>query len=87
VVEYIESHLDRSLSLADLAGVTGYSVSHFKAMFRRATGMPAHRFVMQRRAARARDYLQQGRLGRTEIALATGFAHASHMARYLRRAQ
>jgi AraC family transcriptional regulator len=87
VVEYIESNLDQSLTLADLASVTGYSVSHFKPLFRRATGMPAHRFVMQRRAARARDHLQQERLSRTEIALATGFAHASHMARYLRRAQ
>jgi AraC family transcriptional regulator len=87
VVEYIESNLDRPLTLANLAGVTGYSVSHFKPLFRRAAGMPAHRFVMQRRAARARDYLQQGHLSRTEIALATGFAHASHMARCLRRTQ
>lgn len=85
VIDYIEAHLDQSLSLADLAAVTGYSVSHFKPLFRRATGMPAHRFVMQRRMERARHHLQEGRLGRTDIALATGFAHASHMARALRR--
>lgn len=85
VIDYIESHLDQNLSLAELAAVTGYSVSHFKPLFRAATGLPAHRFVMQRRVERARLQLAEGRMSVTEIALACGFAHSSHMARCLRR--
>ncbi|WP_460712729.1 helix-turn-helix domain-containing protein [Lysobacter terrae] len=85
VIEYIEAHLDQDLSLAELAALTDYSVSHFKALFRNATGVPAHRFVMERRVERARLHLTEGGMSVTEIALATGFAHPSHMARCVRR--
>ncbi len=86
VVEYIEAHLDQDLTLAELAAVAGFSVSHFKPLFRNATGVPVHRFVMQRRVERARLLLMQGVASTTEIALATGFAHPSHMARCIRQA-
>lgn len=85
VVEYIEAHLDEDLTLPALAAVAGYSVSHFKPLFRQATGMPAHRFVMERRVERARLRLLEGRMSITQIALEAGFAHAGHMARCLRR--
>jgi AraC family transcriptional regulator len=84
VTEYIEAHLDRDLTLAELAAVAGFSLSHFKTLFRQAAGMPVHRFVLERRIERARILLREGRLTRTEIALEVGFAHASHMARHLR---
>lgn len=85
VVEYIDAHLDQNLTLAELAAVAEFSPSHFKALFREATGMPVHRFVLERRIERARLHLLEGRLGITEIALETGFAHPSHMARWMRR--
>jgi len=84
VVDYIEAHLDEDLTLADLADVAGFSVSHFKALFRNAAGMPAHRFVMHRRVERACAHLARGGMSTMDIALATGFAHPSHMARCIR---
>ena len=85
VIEYIEAHLDQDLTLAELARVAGFSLSHFKPLFREAAGMPVHRFVMQRRVERARVLLLEGRSNVTEIALATGFSHPSHLARCMRR--
>lgn len=85
VIEYIEANLDQDLTLAQLAAVAGYSVSHFKPLFHAAAGLPAHRFVMQRRVERARLQLAEGGRSMTEIALAAGFAHSSHMARCLRQ--
>ncbi|RJS18320.1 AraC family transcriptional regulator [Corallococcus sp. H22C18031201] len=85
VVEYIEAHLDEDLTLAELAGVAGFSVSHFKPLFKQATGMPVHRFVLERRVERARLRLIEGRMSLTEVALEAGFSHSSHMARCLRR--
>ena len=85
MVDYIEAHLDEDLSLAELAQVAGFSVSHFKPLFKNATGMSAHRLVMQHRVQRACELIAQGRMSMTEIALATGFAHSSHMARSIRR--
>jgi AraC family transcriptional regulator len=85
VLAYIEAHLDEGLSLAALAAVAGVSASHFKALFRQATGTPVHRYVVERRVARARTLLLEGKLPMSEIALAAGFAHQSHMARCTRR--
>ncbi|WP_242107796.1 helix-turn-helix domain-containing protein [Luteimonas aquatica] len=85
VVDYIEAHLERNLCLAELAGVAGFSPSHFKPLFKQAVGMSAHRFVLERRVARARERLLDGRASLADIAQETGFAHASHMARCMRR--
>jgi len=84
VIDYIEANLARDLALSELADVAEFSVSHFKTLFRNATGMPAHRFVMQRRIERARAMLAEGGQRRIDVALATGFANASHMARCLK---
>lgn len=81
VQDYIEANLEQNLRLAELAAVAGFSVSHFKELFRQATGMPVHRFVLTRRVERARQRLLEGKLTSTEIALEAGFAHPSHMAR------
>ncbi len=85
VLEYIEAHLDEELSLAELATVAGFSLSHFKPLFKQAVGMPVHGFVLERRVERARSLLLQGEKSMSEIALETGFSHASHMARCMRR--
>ena len=85
VQDYVEAKLDQDLTLAELAAVAGFSVSHFKELFRQAAGMPVHRFVLGRRVERARHLLLEGKLTNTEIALEAGFAHPSHMARCVRR--
>lgn len=85
VQDYVEAHLNEPLSLLELAAVAGYSASHFKALFKQATGVPVHRYVLERRVERARVLLLQGEQRIGDIALAAGFSHASHMARCLRR--
>jgi len=86
ITDYIETHLGRQdLSLRELAGVAGMSVSHFKSLFKRRTGVSAHRFVVQRRVERAAALLRVGHLSITDVALETGFAHATHLARWTRR--
>ena len=85
VIDHIDAHLEESLLLPELAGVAGVSASHFKALFRQATGTSVHRYVVERRVARAQALLIEGKLPMSEIALAAGFAHQSHMARCTRR--
>lgn len=85
VATYIEEHLDADLSLATLAAVAGISVSQLKLAFKRSMGMPVHRYVIDRRVHRAKALLVQGRLPANQIALESGFAHQSHMARWMRR--
>jgi len=85
VIEYVEAHLDEELTLVELANVAGFSVSHFKPLFKQAVGVPVHRFVLERRVERARLRLMEGKQSRTDIALEAGFTHPSHMARSMRR--
>jgi AraC family transcriptional regulator len=85
VIEYVDAHLDQDLTLAELAAVAEFSPSHFKALFKQAVGVPVHRFVLERRIERARLRLLEGKQSITEIALEAGFAHPSHMARWMRR--
>jgi AraC family transcriptional regulator len=48
-LSYIEENLAGNLPLAEMAGLCAMSVSHFKQMFRRTTGVPVHRYIIQRR--------------------------------------
>ena len=82
---HVEEHLDDDLSLDQLAAVVGVSASHLKTLFKRSTGLPVHEYVVQRRVERARALLLEGQLPASQVALEAGFAHQSHMARWMRR--
>jgi AraC family transcriptional regulator len=85
LTEFIESNLDQKLHLADLATVAGMSITRLKAMFRSSTGVPVHRYVVRRRVEYARALLTTTAMPASEVALAAGFSHQSHMASTMRR--
>ncbi|MET0391035.1 MAG: AraC family transcriptional regulator [Polyangiales bacterium] len=85
LTDYIEAHLDRDLSLVQLARVLGMSTSHLKAQFKHSTGSSVHAYVMRQRVERARHLLGQTRAEPSQVALEAGFSHQSHMARWMRR--
>jgi len=84
VCDHIDANLGESLTLARLAQVAGVSASHFKGLFKAAIGVPAHRYVVRRRVARAAELIQAGGLPLATVAATTGFAHQSHLARAMR---
>jgi AraC family transcriptional regulator len=86
LVEYIEQHLDQPLALGELARLVALSEYHFARMFSTSFGLPPHRYVLQRRLLRARDLLLHSALPLGEIALACGFASASHFSNRFRQA-
>jgi len=85
VLGYIEEHLASGLSLGEIADVTGLSVSHTKVLFRRATGLPVHQYVIRRRVERAAHLIREGAIPMSQVALDCGFTHQSHLARHMRR--
>jgi AraC family transcriptional regulator len=85
VLAFIEDNLGSDLSLGQIAGVAGLSISHCKVLFRQAVGMPMHQYVIRRRVERAAALLRLGELSISRIALETGFAHQSHLALHMRR--
>lgn len=85
IVDYVEVNLDGELSLEQLADVAGMSIPHLTTLFRRTMGQSVHAYVMERRVQRARALLLDRRLSIAQVALETGFAHQSHLARWMRR--
>jgi len=78
LVEYIEHSLAEPISIGQLAAHCALSPYHFARMFRESFGVPPHQYVLARRMARARDLLRNSSLALGDIALACGFASASH---------
>lgn len=60
VLAHIQGSLGKPLSLAELAGVGGMSVPHFRRLFRRHTGRSPVAFVTAQRVARAKELLLRG---------------------------
>jgi len=85
VLDLIEAQLDGPLPIERLALAAGLGPTAFKLGFRLAMGEPVHRYVVRRRACRARLLLLERKLPASQIALEAGFAHQTHMARWLRR--
>ncbi|WP_298956056.1 AraC family transcriptional regulator [uncultured Methylobacterium sp.] len=86
IAERIEARLGEALTLDDLAGEAGLSTFHFAKMFKASFGIAPHRYVVERRIARAKHRLAEGRDGLADIALACGFASQSHFTRSFRQA-
>lgn len=85
ILDHVEANLSEDLGLAEIAEVAGISTPHLTSLFRRTMGQSVHAYVMERRTVRARDLLLSGRIGIAEASAEAGFAHPSHLARWMRR--
>lgn len=84
IEEYIDAHLDRSLSLHELAALAELSLYHFAREFKTTTGSTPHEFVLHRRLERAKNLLIQSKHSVREISMRCGFSDASHLVRAFR---
>jgi AraC family transcriptional regulator len=78
VVEYVEAALADPVSLPDLADLAGLSPNHFLNAFKKATGQTPHRYLTERRIARACELLRNPQTPLANVALAVGFSSQSH---------
>jgi len=82
---YIDDNLQQHLRLAELAALTHMSPYHFARLFRRAAGMPPHRFVLHRRIDAATALLITSTSSIGSIARAVGFSTPSQLTTTFRR--
>lgn len=85
VTDFVRAHLSEDLSLAALAGQTGFSPYHFARLFRQTTGESPHQFVLRQRIACAQHLLETPDLPLAAVALASGFADQSHFTQAFKR--
>lgn len=83
--DYLNSHLEQNPSLTEVAAVVGVSMHHFARAFKQSTGIPPHRYLMERRVERAKVLLAQTNLPLPEIAFRLGFSSQSHFTTVFRQ--
>ena len=82
---YILENLHRKIRVKDLAAVACLSVSRFHEMFREATGVTPHQFLLQTRLDRAEQLLLSTSLPVSEIGFRTGFSSQSALTNAMKK--
>ena len=81
ITDYVDAHLQRLVSLDELALLPGMSASHFAKKFRQSAGLSVQRFVNRRRLRAAMPMLETGSIPLSQVALTLGFSSQSHFTR------
>lgn len=85
VTDYINEYLNQDLSLNELAAIVQMSPTYFGTLFKQATGLAPHQYVVHQRVNRAKTMLLNSNLAIAEIATETGFSDQSHLIRHMHR--
>lgn len=87
ILDWIEGRLTEKVSVPEAAERAGLSESHFKARFRKETGIPPAEYILRRKIEKAKEVLarqkDEGRI--TELAHALGFSSSQYFATAFRR--
>jgi AraC family transcriptional regulator len=84
-IDYIHAHLNGDLSMAQIASSINTSPTHFASLFKRATGVSLHQYVIKQRVERAKLLLETTDLPILNIASKVGFSSQSHLTYHCKR--
>jgi transcriptional regulator GlxA family with amidase domain len=84
-IDWIREHLDRPLTIEDLARRSNMSTRNFQRVFTRQCGVPPARFIERLRVERARLIIEDTHLSMAEVARKSGFDSEQRMRRSFRR--
>lgn len=77
----VERHFAKNLTDSAVADQLGLSTSHFRHLFREATGQPFHKYLVALRLEKARRLLVEEEMAVSAVAKAVGFTGLSHFSR------
>ncbi len=79
-LDWLDEHLGETLSVTELAEVSGLSESHFRQRFHQEMGISPSDFIARRRVQKAKTLLKSSDLSITEIAFQLGFQSSPYFA-------
>src|SRR5699024_968444 len=77
----VDRNFARNLSDEVVAEQLGLSTSHFRFLFKQATGSPFHKYLIAVRLEKARQLLLEQGMPVSQVAAAVGFTGLSHFSR------
>jgi len=80
IKDYLIAHMGEPTDFKTLAGQAGLSAWHLIRVFRKATGLTPHAWLVDRRVHHARELLRAGE-SPSHIAVQCGFADQAHLTR------
>jgi AraC family transcriptional regulator len=83
---HIESNLDDTIQVADLAVIARLSAGYFSNAFKVSFGQSPHAYIVSRRLVRAQELMTSSGLSLCAIAIDCGFSDQAHLCRQFRRA-
>lgn len=85
IMEFLEEHFEREMTLEEMARYTGRSLSAFKRDFAVLSTVPPQKWLIERRLRAAHTILTEGAVARvSEACHAAGFKNISHFSRAFR---
>lgn len=85
VIDHIQQNFARSLTVSDLAGFSGMSVSAFARQFKAETGKSPAAYILKIRLEKAKKLMHSKEIRLTDIALACGFSSSAHLTSCFKR--
>jgi AraC-like DNA-binding protein len=85
VVLYIEAHLADQVTLLEMSKAAGFSPMHFAGLFRLATGVRPHEYVLRRKIEEAQLVLLTSNMPIVDVALSFGFLSQAHFTTVFKR--
>jgi transcriptional regulator GlxA family with amidase domain len=84
-IHFMNSHLERQISLADIASVTRLSPSHLSHLFKTQTGLSPGEYLRRLKMEKASQLLTTTLLSIKEIMAIVGYNNRSNFLRHFRR--
>jgi AraC-like DNA-binding protein len=85
VRHYLGEHLDRSVTVTEMAEMVGLSSSRLRSVFKEATGTSVVAYHTAARMEKARVLLSNTRLSITEVAASVGYGDPLYFSRRFRK--
>ncbi len=81
IFTYVEDNLHRRIATNSLCELVGVGPAHFSRLFKKATGLTVHQYVIGKRIDRARTLLEKTNTPIAEVAHDCGFSDQMHLTR------
>jgi len=85
IIDYVDTNLDKRISIADIASVADMSPAYMVRIFRRTTGVSLYQYVLRQRVLRAMGLITNSDMPLNNIATTTGFSSHSQFTTTFRR--